>query len=669
MDDFRKNIRLSSVFAFSIFLFSLLLYLNLSYMGVSDKNIESVILKNFMTTIISCTLKILLVYLLLGILIGFFSILLKIRKTRNILLFNIFFWLIFWIRGIKLFPQLYKGELYLKGTFLKYFQMFITDYIPLFMIYLLFVLVILAISIKNKRIPFFFVIILFSLFFIVKFKESPVKSKNNIKPNVLIFATDSLRPKSISYNGYFRKTPNIDKLFSKGVNFLNTKVSLARTLSSWTSVLTSTLPPNHKIRHMFPTKRKLKSSIKIKNIVSVLNKNNYSTSVVSDFAGDIFARVDYGFKKVKAPHLAVQNFIKGASLEIHYFLLGFLLNRTGRTVFPEMWGMPLYEDPCYVTEYTKKYIKKSIKENKPFFVLAFSSNNHFPYSTKYPYYNFYTDKKYFKAHKYCKDDMMKTYSGYYVPEDDKKQIIGLYDNATKLFDDNLGEILKFIKKCNVDKNTIVIIMSDHGENLYEDGYGAGHGDHLRGEYSNSMTFGIYNPFESYNGLRVSKTVREIDIAPTLLDLIGIDIPKTFEGKSLLPVMRGEKFEGYPVYMETGLWYSTSTPYINDRIRIYYPGIKEILDFDRGTGDIIIKNKYEKKVIGAKYRAFQINENKYIYMPGNGKFKEEYYINEKLINKDDIKDKDFLNYKQKMVDMFRYKLYIDSNGFVREYGVN
>lgn len=669
MDKFRKNISLSSIFAFSVFSFSLLLYLNLSYMGVSDKSIESVIFKNFITTIILCALKVLLVYLLLGILIGFFSILLRIRKTRSILLFNIFFWLIFWIRGIKLFPQLYKGELYLKGTFLKYFQVLITDYIPLFAIYLLFVLVIFAISIKNKRIPFFFVIILLSSVFIAKFEVSPKKSKDNTKPNVLIFATDSLRPKSISYNGYFRKTPNIDKLFSKGMNFLNAKVSLARTLSSWTSVLTSTLPPQHRIRHMFPTKKRLKRGIKIKNIVSILNKNDYSTYVVSDFVGDIFARVDYGFKKVKAPHLAIQNYIREASLGIHYFLLGFLLNKTGRAIFPEMWGMPLYEDPYYVTEYTKKYIKESIKENKPFFVLAFSSNNHFPYSTKYPYYNFYTNKKYFKAHKYCKDDMMKNYSGYYVPDDDKKQIIGLYDNATKLFDDNFGEILEFLKKCNVDKNTIVIVMSDHGENLYEDGYGSGHGDHLRGEYSNNMTFGIYNPFENYNGLRVSKTVREIDISPTILDLIGINIPKTFEGKSLLPVMRGEKFEGYPVYMETGLWYSTSTPYINDRIRIYYPGIKELLDFDSGTGDIIIKKKYEKVVIRAKYRAFQVNEKKYIYMPGDGKYKEEYYINEKLVNKNNIKDENFLNYKQKMVDMFKYKLYIDSNGFIREYGVN
>ena len=669
MDKFRKNISLSSIFAFSVFAFSLLLYLNLSYMGVSDKSIETVIFKNFITTIILCALKILLVYLLLGIIIGFFSILLRIRKTRSILLFNIFFWLIFWIRGIKLFPQLYKGELYLKGTFLKYFQVLITDYIPLFAIYLLFVSVILAISIKNKRIPFFFVIILVSSIFIAKFKVSPKKSKDNTRPNVLIFATDSLRPKSISYNGYFRKTPNIDKLFSKGVNFLSAKVSLARTLSSWTSVLTSTLPPQHRIRHMFPTKKRLKRGIKIKNIVSILNRDDYGTYVISDFAGDIFARVDYGFKKVKAPHLAIQNYIREASLEIHYFLLGFLLNKTGRDIFPEMWGMPLYEDPYYVTEYTKKYIKESIKEKKPFFVLAFSSNNHFPYSTKYPYYNFYTNKKYFKTHKYCKDDMMKTYSGYYVPDNDKKQIIGLYDNATKLFDDNLGEILEFLKKCNVDKNTIVIVMSDHGENLYEDGYGAGHGDHLRGEYSNNMTFGIYNPFENYNGLRVSKTVREIDISPTILDMIGINIPKTFEGKSLLPVMRGEKFEGYPVYMETGLWYSTSTPYISDRIRIYYPGIKELLDFDRGTGDIIIKKKYEKVVVRAKYRAFQVNGKKYIYMPGDGKYKEEYYINEKLINKKDIKDEDFLNYKQKMIDMFKYKLYIDSNGFIREYGVN
>ncbi len=632
-------------------------------MGETDKNIEELIFSNFVFVIMTANLKILVLYLVVGLMIGSFSLLLGIQKKRNIFKFNMFFWFIFWIRGIKLFPQLFKEQLYNKGESLKFFQIFITDFVPLFMIYILFLVTILVIAVHNKRIPAFFIVAGLCLLLIARFSVAPVKAKEQTRPNILVFATDSLRPQSISFNGYHRPTPNIDSLFSRGANFLNAKASIARTFSSWTSVLTSIFPPEHHIRHMFPAQELLDK--KWQSIVGILGEQGYDTSLVTDFAGDIFSRIDFGFRHSIAPHLTLQNLIRQRSLEIHYFLMGILINPIGREIFPEMWGMPLFMDPYYVNRETKRAIKRAVKERKPFFTVAFSSNNHFPYSSKYPYYKLYGNRNYFKKHKYCKDDMMKVYSGSSLPVRDMQQIVDLYDNATRMFDDNLGEILSFLKRSNLDKNTIVVIMSDHGESLYENGYGSGHGDHLRGEFSNNMTFGVYSPYEDFNGLRVENTVRDVDVAPTILDLVGIEKPSSFRGESLLSVMRGQPFSGLPAYMETGLWYSIATPYIDDRIRILYPGIKELLYIQKDSGEVIMKSKYENTILKSKYRALQINEFKYIYMPGDEKFREEYYICEKSVNPEEIDNPEFLNFKQKMVDMFDGAFFLDEKGFIRE----
>lgn len=666
-EKFKKNILIGAGFSFFLFIITFVFYLNFSYMGARNKEIEDYVFKHFKWLIAWINLKILLVYIVIGLIIGIFSLLLNIKKKRNIILFNMFFWFMFWIRGIKLYPQMFTEQLYRKGVLLKYFQVLITDFTPLFVIYLIFILTIVTISIRNKRIVYSFLILLVSLSLVVRFKVSPVKKHEGGKtaPNVLVFATDSLRPKSISYNGYFRKTPNIDGLFSRGVNFLKAKSSLARTLPSWTSVFTSTFPPDHNLRHMFPPLKDLQKNRH--TMIDIFNRHNYYTAVIADFAGDIFPGINYGFQEVAAPGLSLQNAMKQRSQEIHYFLMGFLFNPAGLALFPEMEGMTLNKDPWYVTENTKKSIKKALKKNKPFFILYFSSNNHFPYVTKYPYYQLYTPKNYYGKHKYgLSSDVLESFLGAKVEKDEIPRIINHYDHAVKLFDDNLGEILAFLKKCNIEKNTVVVVMSDHGENLYEENYGIAHGNHLLGPYSCSMVFGIYSPFEDFKGLRVEETVRDIDIAPTILDLLKMEIPATFKGHSLLPVMRGADFPGYPAYMETGIWYSTKMPYLDNQTRIPYPEITKLARLEMPWGKISLKDEFEEIVIRAKYRAYQLNEKKYIYMPGEPGYIEEFYIDEKLVAKEDIADEEFLSFKEKMVEMFKGKFYIDEKGFIREH---
>jgi len=298
-------------------------------------------------------------------------------------------------------------------------------------------------------------------------------------------------------------------------------------------------------------------------------------------------------------------------------------------------------------------------------MVYFSSNSHFPYGSQYPYYQLYAQKSYRGPHKYRKVDMMKTYTGFDLNAADKAQVVALYDGSVRLFDDQVGEMLDFLKRSGLERNTIIVLFSDHGESLYENGYGTGHGDHLRGPYSNNMTFGVYSPFEDFKGRKIAPTVRDIDIAPTLLDLVGIQPPASFKGRSLLPVMRGNEFAGYPAYMETELWYTPETPYIKNRVRMAYPGIQELLELEPQTDEIILKKEYVPLVIQAKYRAVQLNEKKYIYMPGDHGFQEEWYLNEVPVARAGISDRGLLDLKTRLLDLCQNKFTIAGDGSIRE----
>jgi len=234
-----------------------------------------------------------------------------------------------------------------------------------------------------------------------------------------------------------------------------------------------------------------------------------------------------------------------------------------------------------------------------------------------------------------------------------------------MFDDQVGEMLAFLRKSGLEDNTIIVLFSDHGESLYENGYGTGHGDHLRGPYSSNMTFGVYSPYEDFKGRRIVPTVRDIDIAPTLLDLVGIRPPASFKGRSLLPVMRGGEFHGYPAYMETELWYTPETPYIKDRVRMAYPGIMKVIELAPGSGEIVLKKEFKDVMVQAKYRGIQLNNKKYVYMPGDRGFQEEWYVDEKPVAKREIRDPELLHLKYKLLELFHDKFVILRNGRIKE----
>lgn len=650
--------------ATAAFLFgsSFLLYFSMSYMGERDANVEKIILENFQFTIIRFALKLLLLYLAAGGVFALFSSLLGLKRKLAVFGWQLFVWFCFWVRGIQLMPQLYTEQLFKRGGFLRGFQVFATDVLPLWAIYGLFLGVLGWLVWQKKRFWQGGLVVLLCLAWIYPLRPFAGKAVAASQPNVLVLATDSLRPDRLSYNGYNRATPHLDWFLSQGANFTRARSSLARTYSSFTSILTSQFPPDHGIRQMFPRPEQVQK--RWPTLVDVFNRNGYLTGVVSDFAGDNFRRVDYGFQTVKAPHLTLPELIKLRLIEIHYFLLSLLASPYSRDVLPEMWLMPLNIDPYYATQASKRFIRRAGASNRPFFLLYFTSNSHFPYGSPTPYYRLYARKDYRGEHKYRKLDMLKQYSGYDAAAADKEQLQALYDGGVKLFDDQAGEIWRFVQDCGLAANTIVLILSDHGESLYENGYGTGHGDHLRGPYSNALTFAVYSPFESFAGRRIAASVRDIDIAPTLLDLLQWPMPVTFKGQSLLPALRGKSQADLPCYLETGIWYSRETPYIKNRVRIDYPIVQKMLELVPENGEIILKREYEQPVLAAKYRGVELGPRKYTYLPGPGNsFQEEYYFNEQLV--DPASDPQLPALKQQLLALFPGRYSYDGTGRLLE----
>jgi len=91
----------------------------------------------------------------------------------------------------------------------------------------------------------------------------------------------------------------------------------------------------------------------------------------------------------------------------------------------------------------------------------------------------------------------------------------------------------------MDMNTIIILMGDNGFYLAEHGMA---GKWYAHEESIRVPMIIYDPRvpDKQKGLINDKMVLNIDIAPTILDYAGLEIPKTMQGKSLRPILYNDK---------------------------------------------------------------------------------------------------------------------------------
>jgi len=126
-----------------------------------------------------------------------------------------------------------------------------------------------------------------------------------------------------------------------------------------------------------------------------------------------------------------------------------------------------------------------------------------------------------------------------------------YDKLFKKSELYLEKILEKINSLGLEKNSIILIMSDHGistgEKIGERAYGAFCYDYTLRTFA-------YFFMPGFNPIEISQQIRTIDFMPTILELLHLPLDKNYsklDGESLLPLIGGQKITEKIAYSESG----------------------------------------------------------------------------------------------------------------------
>lgn len=120
---------------------------------------------------------------------------------------------------------------------------------------------------------------------------------------------------------------------------------------------------------------------------------------------------------------------------------------------------------------------------------------------------------------------------------DIEYVTAMYDSETRYLDDGLAELLATLDETHLADNTAVIFFADHGEEMYQhDTFFDHHGLY---EPNIHVPLLIRWPGLSAAGHVVPNLAQHVDLAPTILEALQLDVPKEMEGRSLLPMLGGK----------------------------------------------------------------------------------------------------------------------------------
>lgn len=434
-------------------------------------------------------------------------------------------------------------------------------------------------------------------------------------PHVLWIAVDSLRPDMIDKVN----TPNIAKLVSESVYFPNGIVPVPRTGPSWTAAMTSLSPLTNGVETMFPGRAK--SKLFHAALPGQLVSHGYRTIATSEYAGEFFGRVDFGFQQVSAPRaelkeISGQLLFSRAPLALAHFGLVYSSSAYARSMIPPVLdelvrGMPNFSQPDVLADDILAFVADPRSKDRPVFALAFYSQPHFPYTSSPRFGHRYRVSGSSRSLAYGRDVANETPI---TTDADKKQLVGLYRAALAETDEAIGKLFARLHAKGVLEDTIIVLTADHGEGLYECDTCVGHGDNLRGMMTLRVPIAFRLPLRRYPHATArveDQYVSLLDVYPSLTALLQMEAVAIHEGQPLF-MLDGRTRLMMPrsFLVETGEWLWTTAAVPKDRL--VYPPITEIarLEDDR----IAIDPKYDAVIRAAKHRALIKAPYKLTYEP-------------------------------------------------------
>jgi len=353
-------------------------------------------------------------------------------------------------------------------------------------------------------------------------------------PNIIFILSDDHRYDLMEFMGKvkFLKTPGMNKMAEKGAHIQQAFVTTSLCSPSRASVLTGLYSHKHGVVDN-------DSPVAEHNIFfpEYLQKRGYETAFIGKWhMGGDSDEPRKGFDKWIS--------FKGQGVYIDP-----LLNIDGQHVQREGYITDI------LTQYAIDYIKqKNNNQDKPFFLYLSHKAVHAEFIPAERHKDIYkneevehpstmanTPENYKNKPNWVKEQRYGWHGVDYMYQGELgisfDDFYRRYCETLLALDEGITAVLNTLEQTGLDKSTIVFYMGDNGFSLGE--HGLIDKRHMY-EESIRVPLLVYAPGFIREGTKISELIQNIDIAPTILNMAGIKTPEHMDGKSFLPLLKGEK---------------------------------------------------------------------------------------------------------------------------------
>jgi arylsulfatase A-like enzyme len=320
---------------------------------------------------------------------------------------------------------------------------------------------------------------------------------------VVLISIDTLRPDHLGCYGYPRPTsPHLDAFREDAVLFRSAFAHAPSTLLSHASILTSLRPPHHGAS----IADDLAVPLEVVTLAEALRARGYATA---SFNGGVQLDGVYGldqgfdvYESVRPRGAAPENLVDAA-------------DRFGHTVAR-----------------ARDFLSR--QEGRAFFLFLHTYEVHHPYSPDpadlAPFRGDYEGP----LPDAISVELLEEINAGRRPVDerDRQHVVDAYDAEIRSADRAFGALVALLKERGLYDDALVVVTSDHGEELGEHGRLGWHSHTLYDELLRVPLL-VKLPGNRRAGTTAGSLARGIDIAPTLLRALDLPVPASFEGRDLL----------------------------------------------------------------------------------------------------------------------------------------
>ncbi|MEO7299454.1 MAG: sulfatase [Verrucomicrobiota bacterium] len=377
--------------------------------------------------------------------------------------------------------------------------------------------------------------------------SSAICADESSRPNIVFILVDDLRWDALSCMGHaVAKTPNIDRIAKEGALFKNFFVTLPLCSPSRASFLTGQYAHRHGI---IDNSNRNELIHKLVTFPKLLHDGGYETAYIG--------KLHMGNDDSPRP-----GFDRWVSFKGQGVYNDPMINFDGKAE----------KVPGYITDILNSNAVAFVKKDheKPFVLCLAHKAVHGPFTAAERYKNLYPDAKFAippGINDPLKDKPLLTREISEETAPSKKALFPQENAGNKnkavpnrfaektalaqlrclaAVDDGVGQIFSALEQTKQLKNTVVIFSSDNGYFWGEHGLGD-----KRWAYEESIRdpLLIRYPKLIKAGTTYDEMVLNIDIAPTLLELGGASIPKNIQGRSLVPLWKGDTDWRHAAFLE------------------------------------------------------------------------------------------------------------------------